>query len=121
MFYNLKQVLKRLNRSIERLQSTNDERRKQQRRIRRYILLLIFSIFLSLFYFQGITPTNLKTKAMTSTSAVGESRTEKYRYGAWYLPKNLWQHSLTTDELRDPKAIKAERDDTTRKREEEIV
>ena len=44
-----------------------------------------------------------------------------YRYGAWYLPKNLWQRSLKTEELRDPKIIKAEREDVTRKREEEIV
>ncbi|CAF4593495.1 unnamed protein product [Rotaria sp. Silwood1] len=49
-----------------------------------------------------------------------ESYTQKYRYGAWYLPKNLWQRSLTNVELRDPKVVKAEREDLTRKREEEI-
>jgi hypothetical protein len=46
---------------------------------------------------------------------------QKYRYGAWYLPKNLWQRSLMNEELRDPKVIKAEREDVTRKREEQIV
>ena len=59
-----------------------------------------------------------------ATSAVPierETSAQKYRYGAWYLPKHLWQRSLTTDVLRDPKIIKAEREDTTRKREEEIV
>jgi len=44
----------------------------------------------------------------------------KYRYGAWYLPKSLWQRSLVTEELRDPKVIKAEREDATRKREENM-
>ncbi|CAF1250725.1 unnamed protein product [Rotaria sp. Silwood1] len=44
----------------------------------------------------------------------------KYRYGAWYLPKNLWQHSLKTEELQDPKIIQAEREDPTRKREEQM-
>ncbi|CAF4980491.1 unnamed protein product, partial [Rotaria sp. Silwood1] len=44
----------------------------------------------------------------------------KYRYGAWYLPKNLWQHSLKTEELQDPKILQAEREDPTRKREEQM-
>ena len=63
------------------------------------------------------------TKSKRTTSAHTElgPRTQKYRYGAWYLPKHLWQRALTTDQLRDPKIVKAERDDLTRQREEEIV
>jgi len=51
----------------------------------------------------------------------GEKSPRKYRYGAWYLPKNLWQRSLTTEEIRDPKEIEAELEDPTRKREEQMV
>ncbi|CAF2714098.1 unnamed protein product [Rotaria sp. Silwood2] len=49
-----------------------------------------------------------------------ESQAQKYRYGAWYLPKPLWQRSLTNVELRDPKVVKAEREDVTRKQQQEI-
>ncbi|CAF5121253.1 unnamed protein product, partial [Rotaria socialis] len=34
--------------------------------------------------------------------------------------KNLWQRSLTNNELRDPKIVKAERENVTRQQEEEI-
>lgn len=64
---------------------------------------------------------NAKSKDLAATTVDGDLRSQKYRYGAWYLPKNLWQRSLATEELRDPKVIKAEREDATRKREEEIV
>jgi hypothetical protein len=68
-----------------------------------------------------MTSANAKSKEIATALIDRESRTQKYRYGAWYLPKNLWQRSLITKELIDPKVIKAEREDTTRKREEEIV
>ncbi|CAF0932185.1 unnamed protein product [Rotaria sordida] len=61
-----------------------------------------------------------KSKISPSIINDQESHIQKYRYGAWYLPKNLWQRSLTNNELRDPKVIQAEREDVTRKREEEI-
>jgi hypothetical protein len=68
-----------------------------------------------------MTSGSIKPRDISSAFLSRESRSQKFRYGAWYLPKNLWQRSLTTAELRDPKIIKAEREDTTRKREEQIV
>jgi hypothetical protein len=68
-----------------------------------------------------MAPGSAKAKQISSTFLDQESRAQKYRYGAWYLPKHLWQRSLTNEELRDPKIIKAEREDTTRKRDEQIV
>jgi hypothetical protein len=62
-----------------------------------------------------------KPREISSAYLDRESRAQKYRYGAWYLPKNLWQRSLTNEELRDPKVIKAEREDATRERQEQIV
>jgi len=62
-----------------------------------------------------------KSREISSAYVDRESRSQKYRYGAWYLPKNLWQRSLTNEELRDPKVIKAEREDATRERQEQIV
>lgn len=50
-----------------------------------------------------------------------ESRGGRYRYGAWYLSKNLWQRSKTSEELRDPKIVKAELEDETKKQEEKDV
>ncbi|CAF3821767.1 unnamed protein product [Rotaria magnacalcarata] len=65
-------------------------------------------------------PSSAKSKPTSVVVKEPESYPTKYRYGAWYLPKNLWQRSLTNDALRDPKIIKAEREDGTRQREEEI-
>lgn len=62
-----------------------------------------------------------KSKEIATSLIDRESRSQKYRYGAWYLPKNLWQRTLATEELVDPKVIKAERENTTRKREDQIV
>ena len=62
-----------------------------------------------------------KFREISSAPGDRDARAQKYRYGAWYLPKSLWQHSLANKELRDPKVIKAELEDATRKREEEIV
>ena len=74
---------------------------------------------------QGALPDGSKSKENPSTIAAATSdraaRAQKYRYGAWYLPKDLWQRSPITDELQDPKLIKAHREDATRKREEQIV
>jgi len=61
------------------------------------------------------------TKLPTIPIEQGGQSPRKYRYGAWYLPKNLWRRSLTTEELRDPDEIKAELEDETRKREEHMV
>ena len=68
-----------------------------------------------------MAPGSAKAREISSAPADREAHTQKYRYGAWYLPKSLWQRSLSNKELRDPKVVKAELDDTTRKREEEIV
>lgn len=68
-----------------------------------------------------MAPGSAKHREISSEFLDQETRGQKYRYGAWYLPKNLWQRSLKTEELRDPKIVKAEREDTTLKREEEIV
>ncbi|UJR26464.1 hypothetical protein I4U23_007794 [Adineta vaga] len=61
-----------------------------------------------------------KAKEIATALINQESRSQKYRYGAWYLPKTLWHRTLTNEELIDPKVIRAEREDTIRKREEEI-
>ncbi|CAF0761945.1 unnamed protein product [Adineta ricciae] len=61
-----------------------------------------------------------KAKEITTALINQRPHTQKYRYGAWYLPKTLWHRKLTTEELIDPKATRAEREDTSRKREEEI-
>lgn len=61
-----------------------------------------------------------RSKETSSTFLDRDVQSKKYRYGAWYLPKNLWQRSLAAEELRDPKVVKAEREDATRKREQEI-
>ena len=73
------------------------------------------------FVHQGAAPSNVKSKDVATTAIDRESQSKRYRYGAWYLPKELWQRALVTEELRDPKVIKAEREDATRKRQEEIV
>ena len=72
---------------------------------------------------QAALPDGSKSKENPSTGAASDraARAQKYRYGAWYLPKDLWQRSPITDELQDPKLIKAQREDATRKREEQIV
>ena len=72
---------------------------------------------------QGVLPDGSKSKENPSTGAASDraTRVQKYRYGAWYLPKDLWQRSPITNELQDPKVIKAQREDATRKREEQIV
>ncbi|CAF4025597.1 unnamed protein product [Adineta steineri] len=61
-----------------------------------------------------------KSREMARALIDDEPRTQKYRYGAWYLPKNLWHRTLITEELLDPKVLKAEREDVTRQREEQI-
>ncbi|CAF4419154.1 unnamed protein product, partial [Adineta steineri] len=61
-----------------------------------------------------------KAREMARALIDDEPRTQKYRYGAWYLPKNLWHRTLITEELLDPKVLKAEREDVTRQREEQI-
>ncbi|CAF4401182.1 unnamed protein product [Rotaria socialis] len=66
------------------------------------------------------TPSSAKSKPPSVVVKQPESYPTKYRYGAWYLPKNLWQRSLTNNELRDPKIVKAERENVTRQQEEEI-
>jgi hypothetical protein len=68
-----------------------------------------------------MTSSSAKSRETSFVPIERETSAQKYRYGAWYLPKHLWQRSLTTDVLRDPKIVKAEREDATRKREEEIV
>ncbi|CAF4554728.1 unnamed protein product, partial [Rotaria sp. Silwood2] len=61
-----------------------------------------------------------KSKRLSTSPTHQILRSRKYRYGAWYLPKNLWQRSLKTDELQDPKEIQAQHEDPTRKREEQM-
>ncbi|CAF3164649.1 unnamed protein product [Rotaria socialis] len=61
-----------------------------------------------------------RSKRFSSQPSLRESQARNSRYGAWYLPKNLWQHSLKTDELQDPKVLQAEREDPLRKREEQM-
>jgi len=68
-----------------------------------------------------MAPGSAKNRDIPSAFFDRETPPQKYRYGAWYLPKNLWQRSLKTEGLRDPKIVKAEHEDTARKREEEIV
>ncbi|UJR22610.1 hypothetical protein I4U23_025651 [Adineta vaga] len=73
------------------------------------------------------TPTLAKSRAYPklskSNSLTAQSfdsiQSRKYRFGAWYLPTNLWQRSLTTEHLQDPKKLKAEREDSARIREEQ--
>ncbi|CAF5133125.1 unnamed protein product, partial [Rotaria magnacalcarata] len=61
-----------------------------------------------------------RSKRFSTQSNLRQSQARNSRYGAWYLPKNLWQHSLKTDELQDPKVLQAEREDPLRKREEQM-
>ncbi|CAF0743268.1 unnamed protein product [Didymodactylos carnosus] len=57
----------------------------------------------------------------TQTRIVDEKQNrQKYRYGAWYLPKELWKKALKDEELQDPKVLKEELEDVTRQREEQI-
>jgi hypothetical protein len=74
-----------------------------------------------LFFFQRLASSIIKWSKSSTLPIDRELPSQKYRYGAWYLQKNLWQRSLVSEELRDPKVIKAEREDATLKREEQIV
>ncbi|CAF0770238.1 unnamed protein product [Rotaria sordida] len=61
-----------------------------------------------------------KSRQLSTSPSDQLLQSQKYRYGAWYLPKNLWQYSLKTEELQDPKVLQAEREDPARKREEQM-
>jgi hypothetical protein len=46
---------------------------------------------------------------------------EKFRYGAWYLPKNLWKVMPQNEKLIDPKLVVDKSKEEAKKKAEEIV
>ncbi|CAF1434420.1 unnamed protein product [Adineta ricciae] len=68
---------------------------------------------------KSYTSSKLSASKKLTSQSFDATQPRKYRYGAWYLPTNLWQRSLVTESLKDPKKLKAEREDATRIREEE--
>ena len=49
------------------------------------------------------------------------SKSNYFRYGAWYLPKKHWKYMPADEKLADPKIIKDNEKDESKKKSVEIV
>jgi hypothetical protein len=49
------------------------------------------------------------------------TKTNEFRYGAWYLPKKHWKYMPADEKLTDPKLVKETEKDDSKKKSEEIV